>query len=209
MTGEPSSMYGGPDSAIRVAAADGMEIITFDDADQWEAWLDGHHELRAGAWLKIAKKNSGRTSVTCPEALDVALCYGWIDSQRRSCDETHFLQKYSRRRPGSLWSKVNVDKVEALVAAGRMRAPGLAEVLSAKADGRWDAAYESQKNATVPPDLADALERNGQAKGSFELLNRTDRYIVILRLAQTRTPDGRAARLQKMVAMLEAGERIR
>jgi uncharacterized protein YdeI (YjbR/CyaY-like superfamily) len=183
----------------------GMEIIVCKDAAQWESWLADHHELRAGVWLKIAKKSSGMASVTPTEALDVALCYGWIDSQRKAYDEVCFLQKYSRRRPKSAWSKINIDKVEALTAAGRMRAPGLAEVSAAKADGRWDAAYESQKNATVPPDLAAALEQNEQASDAFESLGRTDQYAVMLPLMKARTPENRAALLQKMITMLETG----
>jgi uncharacterized protein YdeI (YjbR/CyaY-like superfamily) len=178
-------------------AHNGMEVIAFGDAAQWESWLADHYELPAGAWLKIAKKNSGKTSVTLMEALDVALCYGWIDSQRRPYDEAYYLQRYSRRSPKGSWSKMNVDRVEALIVSGRMRAPGLAEVLAAQADGRWDAAYESQRNATVPPDLAAALEQNALARGRFELLNKTSQYAVILRLAKARTPDNRTARLKE------------
>lgn len=121
----------------------------FADAAEWEAWLAADHESDGGAWLKIAKKGSAATSVTIGEALDVALCYGWIDSQRKSCDEHFYLQRYSRRRKGSPWSRVNVERVEALTAAGRMRPPGLAEVAAAKADGRWDAAYTAQRHADV------------------------------------------------------------
>lgn len=188
-------------------ALDNAEIIACEDAAEWETWLADHHK-GAGVWLMIAKKNSGRASVTITEALDVALCYGWIDSQRKSHDEPYYLQKYSPRRPKGSWSKINIDKVEALLTAGRMRAPGLAEVEAAKADGRWDAAYESQKNATVPPDLAASLADNEQARVHFEALGKTDQYAVILRLLKARTPDNRAARLQKMIATLEAGERI-
>lgn len=141
-------------------ALNGLEIIAFNDAAQWESWLANHYELQAGVWLKIAKKSSGIASVTPMEALDVALCYGWIPGQRKPYDEAYYLQKFTRRRPKSLWSKVNIGKVEALIAAGRMQAPGLAEILAAKTDGRWDAAYESQKKATIPPDLAAALEQS-------------------------------------------------
>jgi uncharacterized protein YdeI (YjbR/CyaY-like superfamily) len=188
---------------------DGAEIVTFDDAAQWESWLADHHDLQAGVWLKIAKKGSGKSSVTPMEALDACLCYGWIDSQRRSFDETYFLQKYSPRRPGSSWSKINVDKVETLIAAGRMRPPGLAAIAAAKADLRWDAAYESQKNATTPPDLAAALEQNNQAKACYESLSRTRQYAVILRLTKSRTPAARATCLARMIALLEAGREPR
>lgn len=191
-----------------MAALNGAEIIVFDDASQWESWLADHYELPTGVWLKIAKKGSGMASVTLTEALDVALCYGWIDSHRKSCDEAYFLQRYSRRRSRSRWSRVNVDRTEVLVAAGRMREPGLAEISAAQADGRWEAAYESQKNATVPPDLAAALERNEQAKAFFETLDRTNQYAVFFRLMTARTPDSRAVRLQEMIAKLEAGEKF-
>jgi uncharacterized protein YdeI (YjbR/CyaY-like superfamily) len=186
-----------------------MEIMVFGDAAEWESWLAEHCASQSGAWLKIAKKGSGRVSVTASEALDLALCYGWIDGQRRSHDESYFLQRYSRRRPASLWSKVNVDKVEALIAAGRMRPPGLAEITAAKADGRWDAAYESQRNATVPPDLAAALEDNERAGRYFASLAKTDRYLVILGLITAKTPATRAARLRRTIATLEAGRKVR
>lgn len=175
---------------------------------EWEAWLADHHERLDGVWLKLAKKSSAHRSITHVEALEVALCYGWIDSQRKSYDEIYFLQKYSPRRPRSSWSKVNVERVEALSAAGRMRAPGLAEVAAAKADGRWDAAYVSQRNASIPPDLATALEQNEQARHTFELLNRTSQYAVILSLLKATTPDNRVARLQKAIAKLEASNHV-
>ena len=120
-------------------ALDGTDIINFTDAEHWESWLDDHHDMQAGVWLKIAKKRSGSTSVTITDALDVALCYGWIDSQRKCCDATHYLQRYSPRRSKSPWSRINVAKVEALITAGRMREPGLAAIRAAEADGRWTA----------------------------------------------------------------------
>ena len=188
-------------------ALNAMQVIDCVDAGEWEEWLAANHAGSGGVWLKIAKKNSDRTSVTITEALDVALCYGWIDSIRRSYDDAYYLQRYSPRRPSGHWSKVNVDKVEALIAAGRMRAPGLAQVEAAKADGRWAAAYVSQRNATVPPDLADALAQNDQARRRFESLGRTDRYQLILRLLKARTPASRAAVLNKTITMLAAGEK--
>ena len=182
-----------------------MEIVVCRDAADWEGWLGRHHGASPGVWLKIAKKHSGRTTVTIGDALDVALCYGWIDSIRRGYDDHHYLQRYSPRRPGSHWSKVNVEKVEALVAAGRMRPPGLAQVEAAKADGRWAAAYESQRNATVPADLAEALAHNPTAKAHFEQLGKTDRYQVILRLLKAKTPQSRALLLKKTIGLLDAG----
>ena len=132
-------------------------MIFFPDAAAFEAWLEEHVEHQPGVWLKVAKKSSGIPSLTDDEAVDVGLCFGWISGQRKGLDETHYLQKYVPRRPRSRWSQVNVRKVEELLAAGRMRPAGLAEVEAARADGRWDAAYVSQKEATVPPDLAAAL----------------------------------------------------
>ncbi|MEU7897002.1 YdeI/OmpD-associated family protein [Nonomuraea sp. NPDC049152] len=175
-------------------------MMHFEDAAQWESWLAGHHETEGGVWLKIAKKGSGAPLLTIGQALEVALCYGWIDSQRKSCDEHSFLQRYSRRRKGSPWSRVNVESVEALTAAGRMRPPGLAQVAAAQADGRWEAAYTAQRNVTVPPDLAEALAAHPEAAARFEALDKTGRYLVILSLLKARTPAGRAARLRKAIS---------
>ncbi|MFL6218294.1 MAG: YdeI/OmpD-associated family protein [Actinomycetes bacterium] len=185
------------------------EVLACRDGAAWEAWLADHHPLQAGVWLKIAKKGSGQASVSNDEALDVALCYGWINGQRKPLDGSWYLQRYTPRRPRSTWSKVNVDKVEALTAAGRMRAPGMAEVEAAKADGRWDAAYEPARTATVPPDLAAALAQDERARRRYESLGRTDRYLVILRLQTASTPEARAARLRRMVATLAAGDPVR
>ena len=178
------------------------DALTFEDAAQWEAWLAAHHDTAADAWLKIAKKGSGVTTVTIAEALDLALCYGWIDSQRKAHDDSYYLQRYSRRRARSAWSRVNVDRVEELTAAGRMRAPGLAEVAAAKADGRWDAAYQSQRTAEVPPDLAAALAEHPTARAAFDALGKTDRYAMILQLLKARTPKTRAVRLDRIIATL-------
>ncbi|MDR8412962.1 YdeI/OmpD-associated family protein [Nonomuraea sp. 3-1Str] len=184
-------------------------VMAFGSADEWEAWLAEQHGSAADVWLRIAKKGSGTVSVTRGEALDVALCYGWIDSHTRSCDEASYLQRFSPRRPRSVWSKVNVAKVEQLLAEGRMRPAGLAAVLAAQADGRWDAAYESPRNVTVPEDLTVALEGDERARAFFDTLGKTDRYTVILRLMTARTPQTRAARLRRMVATLAAGEKVR
>ncbi|MFI1442770.1 YdeI family protein [Streptomyces fructofermentans] len=188
---------------------DGLEIKAFADAARLDAWMSAQPGPRGGVWLRIAKKGSGLTSVTVAQALDVALCHGWIDGQRRGLDASYYLQKYTPRRSGSLWSMVNVRKVEALTEAGRMRPGGLAEVAAARADGRWDAAYESQRTATVPDDLVAALDRTPRAKEFFEGLGRTDRYLVVLGLLKARTPEVRAARLEKAVAALAEGRRVR
>ncbi len=181
------------------------EVIAFRDAPEFEAWLDEHLDLAVGVWLKIAKKNSGVPSLTDDEAVDVGLCYGWISGQRKSLDEVYYLQKYVPRRPRSRWSQVNVDKVAELAAAGRMRPSGWAEVEAAKADGRWDAAYASQRNATIPPDLAAALAASPEAARAFEVLTKTQQYAVILKLVTTRTDKARAAQLDRAMTGLGAG----
>jgi uncharacterized protein YdeI (YjbR/CyaY-like superfamily) len=179
-------------------------VIAFRDAAEFEAWLDAHAGLRAGVWLKIAKRGSGVPSLTGDEAVDVGLCYGWISGQRKSFDEVCYLQKYVPRRPGSRWSQVNVAKVEELIATGRMRPSGLAEVEAAKADGRWVIAYASQRNATVPPDLAAALAASPQAAQAFDALGKTQQYAVILKLVTARTATARTAQLRRAMTALEA-----
>ena len=180
-------------------------VIAFRDAAEFEAWLDAQVDQRAGVWLKIAKRGSGVPSLTDDEAVDVGLCYGWVSGQRRSCDESYYLQKYVPRRPRSRWSQVNVAKAEELIAAGRMRPSGLAEVEAARADGRWAAAYQPQRNATVPPDLAAALAADPSAAQAFGALTRTQRYAVILQLVTARTATARAARVRRAMAALRGG----
>ena len=172
-----------------------MEILSFSDASEWESWLAEHHASHAEIWLKIAKKGSGQRSVTAAEGTEVSLCFGWIDSHRRSYDETHFLQRYSPRRRGSPWSRINADRAEALMEAGRMRPAGFAEIELAKADGRWGAAYESQRTAAVPDDLAAVLARDDVARTFFESLGRSDQYAVILPLLKARTPASRGSKV--------------
>jgi len=183
---------------------DAAEVIAFRDAAEFETWLTDNVDRSAGVWLKIAKKGSGIASMTGDEAVDIGLCYGWISGQRKSLDERYYLQKYVPRRPKSRWSQVNVRKVEELTAAGRMRPSGLAEVEAAKADGRWDAAYEPQREATVPPDLAAALAASPLAARAFAALSRTSQYAVILDAVTGRTPRTRATHISKAIAALEA-----
>ncbi|CAM5649659.1 YdeI/OmpD-associated family protein [Streptomyces atroolivaceus] len=186
----------------------GAEPLFFERAEGLARWLEEHHGASSGLWLRIAKKSSGIESVTASEVVDTALCYGWIDGQRKSSDETYYLQRISPRRPGSAWSLVNVRKVEALTAAGRMREPGLAAVRAAREDGRWETAYPSQKEATVPADLSAALAAEPRAAERFERLGRTDRYLVILQLLRARTPELRASRLERLVTKLVSGEKM-
>ncbi|WP_445399832.1 YdeI/OmpD-associated family protein [Streptomyces sp. LE64] len=184
----------------------GVEVIAYGDAAAFEGWLAEHHTRREGVWIKVAKKKSGIPTVTDDELVDIGLCYGWISGQRRSFDEQYYLQKYVPRRPGSLWSQVNVDKVAALTAAGRMREPGLAEVRRAQEDGRWAAAYASQSTATVPSDLAAALDADPRAGAAFEALDRTGRYLLVLPLLQARTPKTRRVRLDRALRLLRSGD---
>ncbi|MFF8378095.1 YdeI family protein [Streptomyces sp. NPDC015661] len=179
--------------------------MAFGGGAELEAWLESHHGDTQGVWLLLGRKGSGVPSPNAEEILDSTLAYGWITGKRMARDERCYLQKITPRRPRSLWSQVNVRQVEVLTAAGRMREPGLAEVRAARADGRWEAAYPSQKDATVPDDLAVALAAEPGAAEAFEALGRTDRYLVILSLWQARTPKTRAARLERAVAALAAG----
>lgn len=181
-------------------------ILPFASVTLWEQWLTEHHNQLDGVWIKIAKKGSGIASVTHDEALDVALCYGWIDGQRNAADERFFLQKFTPRRPRSLWSQRNIEKVVMLTAAGRMQPAGLDEVAAAQQDGRWTAAYASQKNMVVPEDFLQALEQNQQAQVFFNTLNKTNVYAIAWRLATAKQPKTRQRRFDALLAMLESGE---
>jgi uncharacterized protein YdeI (YjbR/CyaY-like superfamily) len=189
---------------VSTPRADLSDVIAFSDATEFETWLADHFAETRGVWLKIAKKGSSVASLTSDEAVDVGLCYGWISGQRKAYDEVYYLQKYVPRRPASRWSQVNVHKVEVLIAAGRMRPAGLAEVEAAKADGRWDAAYESQRNAIVPPDRAAALTASPRAAETFDSLGKSGQYAMILDIVTARTATRRAAHLRKVITALAA-----
>jgi uncharacterized protein YdeI (YjbR/CyaY-like superfamily) len=191
-----------------MGADDGLPVIAFGSPAEWEKWLEDRHAAADGVWIKIAKKGSGIESISHPEALEIALCFGWIDSRREALDERYFLQRYTPRRPRSRWSQVNRDKVERLAADGRMRAAGVAEVERAKADGRWEAAYAGQRSAAVPDDLQHELDARPAAKAFFAALDSQNRYSILYRLQDAKKPETRARRLAKFVAMLEAGEKI-
>lgn len=180
-------------------AADGVEIRPFADAESFDAWLVDHCDDERGVWLKLAKAGTGIASMTSDEAVDVGLCWGWISGQRRGLDETWYLQKYVPRRPRSRWSQVNVRKVEALTKAGRMQPRGQAEVDAARADGRWAAAYVSQKDFTVPDDLADALAESPRAKEAYDGLGRSDQYALVLEIVVLQDPARRAERVRRTV----------
>jgi uncharacterized protein YdeI (YjbR/CyaY-like superfamily) len=185
-----------------------LPVQPFASAAEWESWLGEQHAALPGVWLKIAKKGSGIPSVTHAEALDVALCYGWIDGQRRSVDETWFVQKYTPRRPRSTWSKRNREKVAALIQAGRMQPAGLREIERAKADGRWDAAYDGPAAATVPEDLQRELDANPAAAEFFATLNSQNRYAILHRIQTATKPETRARRIAQFVQMLARGKKL-
>ena len=187
---------------------DELPIVLFAAPADLEAWLEEEHAEAAGIWLKIAKKGSGVESVGYAEALEVALCFGWIDSQKRGFDEKHFLQRFTPRRPRGRWSRINREKAEGLIESERMRPAGLAEVEAAKADGRWEDAYEGQRTAEVPPDLQRELDRNAAAREFFATLDSANRYAIVYRLGEAKKQETRERRLRKFVAMLERGERI-
>jgi uncharacterized protein YdeI (YjbR/CyaY-like superfamily) len=187
---------------------DDLPVLPFASPAAWEKWLEKHHEESNGLWLKIAKKASGIATVTHAEALEVALCFGWIDGQRDKLDDKWFLQRFTPRRVRSNWSRINRDKVDALTAAGRMRPAGLREAERAKEDGRWDAAYAGQRTITVPDDLQAALDANPAAREFFETLKGSNRYAVLYRVQDAKRSETRARRIEKFVAMLARGEKI-
>jgi uncharacterized protein YdeI (YjbR/CyaY-like superfamily) len=188
--------------------SDGLPELSFASRDAWEAWLAEHHASSPGVWIKLARRGSGIESVSPAEALEVALCYGWIDSQARGIDDQHWLQRYTPRKPRSKWSRVNRDRVTKLIEAGAMRPAGLREIEAAQADGRWDAAYEPASTATVPDDLRRELEGNEKAREFFETLDAQNRYAILYRIDDAKTPETRARRIAKFVAMLSEGQKI-
>ena len=188
-------------------AAD-LPILLFAAPPELEAWLEENHAESEGFWLKIAKKDSGESSVSYAQGLELALCFGWIDSQKRGLDERFFLQRFTPRRPRGRWSRINREKAEALLESGAMRPSGLAEVEAARADGRWEAAYEGQRAAQVPADLQRELDANPAAGEFFATLDGANRYAILYRLDEAKKPETRERRLRKFVAMLERGEKI-
>ena len=180
--------------------------LLFKNAKAFETWLKKHHATSDGLWLKIAKKGAEQPSVTYPQAVEIALCWGWIDGQKKGLDDQHFLQRFTPRRARSIWSKVNVDKVAGLIEAGRMQPSGQAQIDAAKADGRWAQAYDSARTATMPEDLQAALDANAKAKAFYATLNASNRYAVLWRVQTAVKPETRARRIEQLVQMLARGE---
>ncbi len=188
-------------------AAD-LPTLSFASAEDFEQWLAAQPAASPGVWLKLARKRPGVVALDYAQALDVALCHGWIDGQKAALDDTHWVQKFTPRRARSRWSKVNREKVAALIEQGRMRPAGLAEIERAKADGRWDAAYDSPRTAEVPADLAEAIAADPAAARSFAELNRTNRFTILHRVHDAKRPETRARRIAQFVAMLAEGRKI-
>lgn len=201
----PNNQY---NSSQQGKSPDGKPIVEFQRKSAWMSWLKKNHDRSTGVWLRLAKKTSGLTSISRNEALDVALCYGWIDGQARSEGDTTWLQKFTPRTKRSIWSKKNRENVERLINSGEMHSSGLAEIERAKSDGRWDAAYDSPRTMAVPDDLRQALEKNKKATKSFETLDSRNRYAILFRILNAKRPETRARRIKEFVEMLARGDKL-
>lgn len=188
--------------------ANRLPTLLFETQQDWEVWLEAHHAVAPGVWLQIAKKATGKPSVSYAEALDSAICYGWIDGQKAGLDDAHWLQKFTPRRAKSGWSRVNCEKATALIAAGRMQPAGQRQVDLAQADGRWEAAYDSQSRIAVPEDLQLELDVRPEAKAFFETLDSRNRYAILYRIQTAKKAETRAGRIRKFVEMLGRGQKI-
>jgi uncharacterized protein YdeI (YjbR/CyaY-like superfamily) len=179
-----------------------LPVLAFGSAAAWRDWLESEHPRSEGAWLKIAKKSASEPTVSYAQALDVALCFGWIDGQKRPLDEDYWLQRFTPRKPASRWSKINTEKAEALIAAGQMHAAGQAEVDQAKSDGRWQDAYAGQRASEVPDDLRAALDANPVAAAFFTTISSVNRYAIVYRIGSVKRPETRARKIAQYVQML-------
>ncbi|HZS09660.1 MAG TPA: YdeI/OmpD-associated family protein [Blastocatellia bacterium] len=186
----------------------GLPVILFRRQKDWAVWLDKNHARSSGLWLRLAKKASGVESVSYAEALEVALCYGWIDGLKKSYDETSWLQKFTPRGARSMWSKINREKAEELIKSGRMKPAGLKAIENARQNRRWETAYDSYRTATVPDDFQAELDRNRRAKAFFATLDRTNRYAVLFRIQTARNAETRAKRIEQFILMLEKHEKL-
>jgi uncharacterized protein YdeI (YjbR/CyaY-like superfamily) len=189
-------------------SAESLPIIPFETQQDWEAWLKEHYTKATGIWLKLAKKDADIASISYAEALESALCYGWIDGQKAPFDGQYWLQKFTPRRPKSIWSKINCEKATTLIAEGRMQPAGLWQVELAKADGRWDQAYGSQSKIAVPTDFQSELDKNPEAQAFFSTLDSANRYAILFRIQTAKRAETRFARIQKFIEMLSKHEKI-
>jgi uncharacterized protein YdeI (YjbR/CyaY-like superfamily) len=187
---------------------DNLSTLPFESQRSWEAWLKKHHTDTNGIWLKIGKKDTGISSVSYSEALDSAICYGWIDGQKAPFDDKYWLQKFTPRRAKSGWSRINCNKADSLIAKGKMKPAGMRQVELAKADGRWESAYDSQSKIEIPDDLQKKLDKNQKAKTFFATLNSVNRYAILYRIQTAKKPETRAARIQKFIEMLSKHQKI-
>jgi uncharacterized protein YdeI (YjbR/CyaY-like superfamily) len=185
-----------------------LPVILFETQAEWARWLEENQANARGLWVRLGKKGSGIASIDYAEALEVALCYGWIDGQKKSYDERSWLQKFTPRGPKSIWSKINREKAQVLIDSGQMQPAGLAAIERAQKDGRWEAAYDSQRNATVPDDFQAALDGSAEAKRFFATLNSVNRYAILFRIHQAKKAETRAKRIQEFIRMLEQGKKI-
>ncbi|MFI4957624.1 MAG: YdeI family protein [Lysobacterales bacterium] len=189
-------------------ATTNISTLSCETKAAWAAWLAKNHRASEGIWLRLAKKSADTSSVTYTEAIDVALCYGWIDGQKQADNEHFWLQRFTPRSARSIWSKINRDKATKLMANGQMKEAGLKEIERAKNDGRWDAAYDSARTAEVPIDFQAALDRNPKAKAFFATLNSSNRYAILFRIHTAKKIETRESRIQKFVQMLENHEKL-
>jgi uncharacterized protein YdeI (YjbR/CyaY-like superfamily) len=203
----PNIHHSAPTTDHRPLTTD-LPTLAVSSREEWQAWLEENHASAPGVWLKFAKKGAGESTVSRPDALEVALCYGWIDSQARPIDERFWLQRFTPRRRRSKWSRVNRDAVEALIAGGKMKPAGLAEVEAARRDGRWDTAYDSPKTITVPDDLRARLDASPGARATFEKLNSQNRFAILYRIQDAKKPETRVRRIDAFIEMLEQGKKV-
>ncbi|MCE9520657.1 MAG: YdeI/OmpD-associated family protein [Verrucomicrobia bacterium] len=183
-------------------------IISFANAAAFRRWLKTHHAMHDGIWMQLAKKASGIPSITYAEALDEALCYGWIDGQKKTHDAQHWLQKFTRRGPRSVWSQINIGHIERLISEGRMQPAGQAAVDAAKGDGRWQQAYHSSRNHELPEDFLNAVSRHLKAQAFLDTLNKANRYAIYFRLTTAKKPETRTRRFEQLLEMLKRGEKL-
>lgn len=195
-------------TATMRSGTDGRPILAFATPNEWEAWLECNGVTASGIWIEFAKRDSGIASINYAQALDVALCFGWIDGQAKSLGKTKYIQRFTPRGRRSIWSKINCAKAEALIAQKAMRAAGLAQVEAAKSDGRWERAYEGQRNMTVPHDFEARLATNGKARDFFATLDSRNRYAILFRIHEAKTPETRTRRIEKFMDMLARGETL-
>lgn len=185
-----------------------FSIISFQTQKKWRSWLLKNHSTAVGIWLRLYKKDSGIKSINHDEALDEAFCYGWIDGQAKSYDEESYLQKFTPRRKRSIWSKRNTEKVEELIKAGKMHSSGLKEIEAAKADGRWEKAYDSPKNMKIPDDFLKELSKKPEALAFFNTLNKTNKFSIGWRLQTAKKPETREKRIKTIIEMMEQGKKF-